>query len=42
MCENVEKIEKLNTKQESALNMMILGKGAEEISEKLKININTI
>jgi len=42
MNENVEEIEKLNEKQEQAINMLLYGKTTEEIAKDLKINTNTI
>jgi len=42
MYENVEEIEKLNEKQEQAINMLLYGKTTEEIAKDLKINTNTI
>lgn len=42
MYENVEKIEKLNEKQENTINMLVLGKSVEEVAKELNLNINTI
>lgn len=42
MYENVEEIEKLNEKQEQAINMLLYGKTAEEIAKDLNINTNTL
>lgn len=42
MYENVEEFENLNEKQQSAINLLVLGKTTEEISKELNINANTI
>lgn len=42
MYENVEEFEILNEKQQSAINLLVLGKTTEEISKELNINANTI
>lgn len=42
MNDNVGENDKLNEKQENAINMLVAGKPIDEISKELNININTI